>query len=92
MAALEAVAKDAGHTPAQVAIRWLMQRPGVTSVILGARTKRQLDDNVQAATFELSDEHMTRLDDAGKIELGYPHDYLRSPTITRFMYGGVKIE
>lgn len=92
VAALEAVAKDAGRTGAQVAIRWLMQKPGVASVILGARTKRQLDDNLLAASFELSGEHMARLDEAGKIELGYPHDYLRSQTITRFMYGGVKIE
>jgi diketogulonate reductase-like aldo/keto reductase len=64
----------------------------VTSVILGARTKHQLDDNLQAAACEMSGEHMNRLDAAGKIELGYPHDYLRSATITRFMYGGVKIE
>lgn len=92
VAALQAVAKEAGRTPAQIAIRWLMQKQGVTSVILGARTKHQLDDNLQAAACEMSGEHMNRLDAAGKIELGYPHDYLRSATITRFMYGGVKIE
>lgn len=90
--ALNAVAKQCERSPAQVAIRWLMQKPGVASVILGARTRAQLDDNLQAAGFELSNEHMTRLDEAGKIELGYPHDYLRSPTITKFMYGGTKIE
>ncbi len=92
VAALASVAKEAERTPAQVAIRWLVQKPGVSSVILGARTKAQLDDNLQAASFELSSEHTTRLDDAGKIELGYPYDYLRSPTITKFMYGGAKIE
>lgn len=90
--ALVAVAKDTERTPAQVAIRWLMQKPGVASVILGTRTRPQLDDNLRAATFELSKEHMTNLDEAGKLEHGYPHDYLRSSTITRFMYGGVKIE
>ena len=89
---LAAVAKETERTPAQVAIRWLMQKPGVASVILGARTKTQLDDNLLAASFELSNEHMSRLDEAGRIELGYPHDYLRSPTITKFMYGGAKIE
>jgi diketogulonate reductase-like aldo/keto reductase len=61
-------------------------------VIVGARTKSQLDDNLQAASFELPNELMSRLDEAGKIELGYPYDYLRSPTITKFMYGGAKIE
>ena len=90
--ALNAVAKQCERSPAQVAIRWLMQKPGVASVILGARTRAQLDDNLQAAGFELSNEHMARLDEAGKIELGDPHDYLRSPTITKFMYGGTKIE
>ena len=90
--ALAAVAKEAERTPAQVAIRWLLQKPGVSSVILGARTKAQLDDNLLAAGFELSSEHMNRLDEAGKIDLGYPYDYLRSPTITKFMYGGTKIE
>ncbi len=92
VATLATVAKESERTPAQVAIRWLLQKPGVSSVILGARTKEQLDDNLQAATFELSGEHMSRLDEAGKIELGYPHDYLRSPTILKFMYGGAKIE
>ncbi|HXV14975.1 MAG TPA: aldo/keto reductase [Candidatus Krumholzibacteria bacterium] len=92
VAALEGVAKEVGRSSAQVAIRWLVQKPGVASVILGARTRIQLDDNLQAATFELSPEHMTRLDDAGKIELGYPYDYLRSPTILKFMYGGAQIE
>ncbi len=92
VAALVGVAKEAGRTPAQVAIRWLLQKPGVASVILGARTTSQLLDNLQAATFELPHELMSRLDDAGKVELGYPYDYLRSPTITKFMYGGAKIE
>jgi aryl-alcohol dehydrogenase-like predicted oxidoreductase len=92
VAALAAAATELGRSAAQVAVRWLTQKPGVASVILGARTKRQLDDNLQAATFELPGELMARLDDVSKIELGYPYDYLRSPTITRFMYGGAKIE
>jgi aryl-alcohol dehydrogenase-like predicted oxidoreductase len=92
VAVLASVAKEAERTPAQVAIRWLMQKPGVASVILGTRTRAQLDDNLHAAAFELAREHMERLDEAGKIELGYPHDYLRSPTILKFMYGGAKIE
>jgi aryl-alcohol dehydrogenase-like predicted oxidoreductase len=37
-------------------------------------------------------EQMQRLDDASRIEPGYPHDYLRSATVTRFLYGGAKIE
>jgi aryl-alcohol dehydrogenase-like predicted oxidoreductase len=92
IAAAEAVAKEIGRSTAQVAIRWTLQRPGVASVILGARTLAQLNDNLAAAAFELSAEQMQRLDEASRIEAGYPHDYLRGPTVTRFLYGGAKID
>jgi len=47
-----------GRTPAQVALRWVMQKPGVTAPIIGAKRMAHLEDNLQAATFELSDEEM----------------------------------
>ncbi|HEX5130938.1 MAG TPA: aldo/keto reductase [Candidatus Krumholzibacteria bacterium] len=89
---IEAIAKETGRSPAQVAIRWAMQKPGVASVIIGARTPAQLDDNLQAATFDLSADQVQRLDAASAIEMGYPHDYLRSGSVTRFLYGGAKID
>lgn len=92
LAALEAVAAETGRTPAQVAIRWVLQKDGVPSVIIGARTLFQLEDNLQAATFELDPGQMSRLDEASKIDPGYPHGYLRSASVSKFMYGGVKIE
>jgi aryl-alcohol dehydrogenase-like predicted oxidoreductase len=92
IAAAEAVAAEVGRSTAQVAIRWAMQKPDVASVIIGARTLAQLNDNLAAATLELSADQMQRLDDASRIDLGYPHDYLRSGTVTRFLYGGAKIE
>jgi len=92
IAVAEAVAAEIGRSAAQVAVRWVMQRPGVGSVIIGARTLAQLNDNLQAAAFELSAEQMQRLDAASRIEAGYPHDYLRSSTVTRFLYGGARIE
>lgn len=90
--AAAAVAQECGRSAAQVAIRWVMQKPDVASVIIGARTLVQLDDNLAAATCELSAGQMQRLDDASRIEAGYPHDYLRSGSVTRFLYGGAKIE
>jgi aryl-alcohol dehydrogenase-like predicted oxidoreductase len=87
---VEAVAAETGRSAAQVAIRWAMQKPGVASVIIGARTLNQLNDNLAAATFELSAEQMTRLDEASAIEPGYPHDYLRSKTIQRYLYGDAR--
>jgi aryl-alcohol dehydrogenase-like predicted oxidoreductase len=92
VAAAEAVAAETGHSAAQVAIRWAMQRPGVSSVILGARTLAQLQDNLQAATFELSGDQMTRLDGASAIEPSYPQRYLQSGAINRFLTGGATIE
>lgn len=89
---VEAIAKEVERSAAQVAIRWAMQKPGVASVIIGARTALQLDDNLNAATLVLSEEQMARLDEVSKIELGYPHSYLRSATVTKFLYGGAKIE
>ena len=62
--AVEAVARDRGCSMAQVALSWLRDRPAVTSVILGARTLEQLEDNLGAADVDLSPEETGRLDDA----------------------------
>lgn len=70
------VAEEVRATPAQVALAWLLHKPEVTSVIFGARTVAQLDDNVPAAAVKLSPEMMQRLDDASAYELGYPYDFM----------------
>ncbi|GIE95509.1 aldo/keto reductase [Paractinoplanes rishiriensis] len=78
--ALIAVAEEVGRTPAQVALRWLMQRPGVTAPIVGARRVEQLDDNLGASGWTLDDKQMDRLTAAGDQALPYPYGYLaRSP-------------
>jgi aryl-alcohol dehydrogenase-like predicted oxidoreductase len=62
--AVGSVAKARGVSMAQVALAWLVDRPAVTSVILGARTLEQLDDNLGAAQLHLSTEETARLDQA----------------------------
>jgi aryl-alcohol dehydrogenase-like predicted oxidoreductase len=62
--AVRAVAEGRGCSMAQVALAWLVDRPTVTSVILGARTLEQLDDNLGAAGLHLSEEETARLDAA----------------------------
>lgn len=57
---------------ARVALAWLLQRPGVTSVIVGARTREQLSDNIAASTLELSPEELSVLDDVSKLPAEYP--------------------
>ncbi len=59
--ALEAVAEARGATIAQVALAWLLARPGVTSVIIGARTMGQLEDNLGAASVQLAAEEVEKL-------------------------------
>ena len=74
--ALLEVAEEAGKTPAQVAIRWLLQRPGVTAPILGARAMNQLEDDLGAVGWSLSEAQMARLTEASEPVLPYPYDFL----------------
>lgn len=74
---LFAVAKERGKSPAATALRWLLQMPGVTAPILGARTFKHLEDNLSAAGWSLSDEQMQRLNQASAIKQGYPADFIR---------------
>jgi aryl-alcohol dehydrogenase-like predicted oxidoreductase len=70
---LLAVAEERGKSPAQVALNWLLQRPGVTAPIIGARSMEQLVDNLGAAGWSLSAEQMERLTQAGDKPLPYPY-------------------
>ncbi|HVK73343.1 MAG TPA: aldo/keto reductase [Kofleriaceae bacterium] len=76
LAALDAVGAEVGASPAQVALAWLLHKPQVCSVIFGARTVAQLDDNLPAAELKLSAEAIARLDDASRFELGYPYEFM----------------
>jgi aryl-alcohol dehydrogenase-like predicted oxidoreductase len=62
-----------GVSAAQVALAWLLGRPGVTSAIVGARTEEQLADNLKAADLTLSDDERSCLDAASAQPLLYPH-------------------
>ena len=70
------VAAEVGKTPAQVALQWVLGRAGVTSVILGARTVAQLDDNLGATGWTLDPDHERALDDASGFEIGYPYNFV----------------
>jgi aryl-alcohol dehydrogenase-like predicted oxidoreductase len=72
--AVRAVADGRGVTMSQVALAWVADRPAVTSVILGARTVAQLDDNLGAAGLHLSDDEAKLLDDASApVVADYPY-------------------
>jgi aryl-alcohol dehydrogenase-like predicted oxidoreductase len=72
--ALRQVAEDRGVSMAQVALAWLADRPAVTSVILGARTLEQLDDNLGVAGLHLSERETALLDEVSAPEVAdYPY-------------------
>ena len=75
--ALDAVARETGRTVPQVAINWLLRRPSVASVIIGARTEEQLRQNLGAAGWALSPEHVARLDAASAAVPAYPYWHQR---------------
>ena len=76
LAAVEAVSEEVDASVAQVSLAWLLHKPIVASVIFGARTVAQLDDNLRAASVELDEEQMKKLDEASAFELGYPYEFM----------------
>ena len=76
--ALITAADEAGCTPAQAALAWVQNRPGVTSTIIGARTVEQLDDNIKALDVVLPPTALQRLDEASKPALAFPHEFLQA--------------
>jgi aryl-alcohol dehydrogenase-like predicted oxidoreductase len=89
--AVEELAKEIGYSPAQIALNWLLQKPGVASPILGARTVKHLEDNLGCLDFVLSPKHTEYLDKVSAIDLGFPHDFLEKDFVRNIISGGTKI-
>jgi aryl-alcohol dehydrogenase-like predicted oxidoreductase len=90
-AVVSAVAREQGKSPAQIALAWLLTRPGVTSPVLGARTPAQLEDNLGALKVELSADQQARLDAVSAVPKVFPFTMLRGPA-EGMMFGGVTVE
>jgi aryl-alcohol dehydrogenase-like predicted oxidoreductase len=82
------VAKEIDCSPAQVALSWVRQQPGVIIPLLGARKLEQLQDNLGALNVALPPDHLARLDAVSQIDLGFPHDFLASDEIRDIVFGG----
>jgi len=74
--AVNVLAKEKETSAAAISLAWLLAKPAVTSVIFGARSLQQLDDNLKAADVKLSAEDVQTLDDASAFELGYPYKFI----------------
>ena len=81
--ALHAVAAKTGKTPAQVAINWLLRKPGVTAPIIGARRMTQLEANLGSCGWTLSEEYVRHLDDASALQPPYPYDFIAKAAAPR---------
>jgi len=81
--ALDAVAKQTGKSIAQIALNWLLQRPSVATLIIGARNEEQLRQNIDATGWKLTSEQIARLDAASAVPLTYPYWHQRGTFIDR---------
>jgi aryl-alcohol dehydrogenase-like predicted oxidoreductase len=86
---VKSVARELDKTPSQVAIAWTLQNPGVVAPTIGARTFAQLEDNLKALDVTLPPEALQRLDEASRIELGFPHEFLDRPLTRNVVFGGM---
>ena len=80
---LVAIAEDHGVSAAQVALAWLLTRPSISSVVIGARTDEQLADNLAAAELELSEADLGRLEEVSRPPLIYPYWHQRASAADR---------
>jgi len=71
--AIDEVAKETGKTVPQIALNWLLQRPTISTLIIGARDEKQLRANLASVGWQLTAEQIAKLDAASKIPLAYPY-------------------
>jgi aryl-alcohol dehydrogenase-like predicted oxidoreductase len=74
---LEEISRETGKSIAQISLNWLLQRPTVSSVVVGARTEQQLKENLQATGWKLEVEQLKRLDTASETDPAYPYWHQR---------------
>jgi len=75
--ALDGVAKETGKSIPQIALNWLLQRPTVSKIIVGARNEEQLRQNLGAVGWALTKEQVARLDRASDVTPIYPYWHQR---------------
>lgn len=80
------IADAHGVSIAQVAINWLLRRRGISTVIIGARTVQQLEDNLDSASWELSDDEVARLNEVSERPLPYPYWHQHKRNASRLRY------
>jgi len=90
VAAVKTVSDEIGRSMAQVALAWLRYRPVPVIPIIGARKLSQLQDNLASLDLTLSADQLKTLDEASRIELGFPHDMYAREMVRAIAYGGLR--
>jgi aryl-alcohol dehydrogenase-like predicted oxidoreductase len=75
--AIDEVAEETGKTVPQIALNWLLQRPTISTLIVGARNEEQLKANLGAVGWKLTTEQIAKLDAASEVPLAYPYWHQR---------------
>jgi len=86
---VDRVADELGKTSAQVAIAWARQRGEQIIPIVGVRKVEQLEDLLGSVDVELSADHLSRLGEASRVEMGFPYSLLQSP-LGQMVYGDLE--
>jgi aryl-alcohol dehydrogenase-like predicted oxidoreductase len=87
---LTTTASEAGTTIARAALAWVVQRPGIASTIIGARTIEQLEDNLGALEVNLTADQINALNEVSQPKLNFPHGFLEG--VKAFGYNGSTID
>ena len=90
VAAVKIVSEQTGCSMAQVALAWLRYRPVPVIPIIGARKLTQLQDNLASFDLELAAEHLKSLEEASRVELGFPQDLYAIKAVGAIRYGGMQ--
>jgi aryl-alcohol dehydrogenase-like predicted oxidoreductase len=90
VSAIRKVSKETGRSLAQVALAWLRFRDIPVIPIIGARKLSQLNDNLESLSLTLAPEQVKALDEASRIELGFPQDFYRREFVRNIAYGGMR--
>jgi aryl-alcohol dehydrogenase-like predicted oxidoreductase len=89
VAAVKSVSDETGRSMAQVALAWLRYRPVPVIPIIGARKLSQFQDNLASFDLTLSADQLKTLDEASRIELGFPYDIYEKEMARALAYGGL---
>jgi aryl-alcohol dehydrogenase-like predicted oxidoreductase len=84
---VQKIAREIGHTPAQVALNWVRQKSRNIIPIIGAKNEAQIKENLNCLSFELTGDQMHSLDEISKPAPTFPHNFLSDPQIMQIIHG-----